>query len=59
MRGQVPGNIRNEVRTNSAINNPQASSYIRAPEGVARRGIRAKVSAEGLGRRAQPKDSAK
>ena len=30
-----------KARTNSAINNPQASSYIRAPEGVARRGIRA------------------
>ena len=35
MRGQVPGTTCNGARTNSAINNTQASSYIGAPEGVA------------------------
>ena len=33
VRGQVPGTTCNGARTNSAINNTQASSYIRAPEG--------------------------
>ena len=35
VRGQVPGTSRNGGRTKSAINNFQASSYVRAPEGVA------------------------
>ena len=33
----MPGTTCNGASTNSAINNTQASSYIRAPEGVARR----------------------
>ena len=38
MRGQVPhvpGTTRNGRRTKSAINNSQASGYVRVPEGVA------------------------
>ena len=35
MRDQVPGTTRNGGRTKSAINNFQASGYVRAPEGVA------------------------
>ena len=35
VRGQVPGTTRNGGRTKSAINNSQASGYVRAPEGVA------------------------
>ena len=36
-RGQVPGAMRNGARTKSAINNTHTSSYVRAPEGLARR----------------------
>ena len=32
VRGQVPGTTCNGARTNSAINNSQSSSYVRAPE---------------------------
>ena len=35
VRSQVPGTTFNGARTNSSINNTQASSYIRAPKGVA------------------------
>ena len=35
MRGQVRGTARDRARTKSAINNYQASNYVRAAEGVA------------------------
>ena len=35
VRGQVPGTTRNGGRTKSAINNFQASGYVRVPERVA------------------------
>ena len=35
MRGQVPGTARDRARIKSAINNYQASNYVKAPEGVA------------------------
>ena len=35
VKGQVPETTRGRARTKSAINNYQASGYIRAPDGVA------------------------
>ena len=35
VKGHVPGTTRNGGRTKNAINNFQASGYVRAPEGVA------------------------
>ena len=46
MRGQMPGATCNGARTKSAISNTQTPGYVRAPEGVARQGIRT----EGLGK---------
>ena len=34
VKGEVPGTTRGGVRTKSAINNYQASGYVKAPEGV-------------------------
>ena len=52
MRGQVPGTTCNGARTNSAINNTQASSYIRAE-----REWRAGLSAPGA-KGGRPEDTA-
>ena len=42
MRGQVPGTARDRARTKSLINNTQTSVYVRAPEGVTKRGTEAR-----------------
>ena len=54
----MPGTTRGGVRTKSAINNYLATGYVRAPEGVARRGIGAEDPKPKTRARRRPEGSA-